>query len=872
METCFGADNDDQNSVYMAELNLVTQLRNAATETEGDVGIQSVPRDQTYLYVSSLNKINNVNEIELSVSTTKSKTQRSSSAVVSLDTAEVVVRKSKRISEARARSNESAATASQNRQLMNRNKPSTLSFSNRNNPQLSNTQESLIFHTRRAYRRVYAAHRKAAVDWDEDLRPSGESELSKGDELTPVSSPTSGKRTAFYKKPVMDQKGIREASSSAGNRRRPLAQRTGSAIKERGCISKAVSYDVSVNKAIEVPGYKRGLRNLENIGIRNEDHSSSSDSEHSVSGKCATDDGNLIEILAKGETSWLKIEEHSQHAPVPNLAVHSGDDHGDDAHAHVTDSDASGPSQTPPKPRLLGAKRIGRGQSIGGKLAAAFQLEEALSRCKRYHNHGHDAPPDRKSQSNPEAATSSAPSIEVPPREKLLAEPILSENDEDEDGHYVVPRSSDTDRLNLFIGQKRPEEVRETKQNNSQGVLRETEMISASIETVALGDGRWETRAGADGFMSPTNSRQSPRHAQPRCGDTPIIRSDHSSSISSSEVARSKSCSGSDESALGPENSGIMRAVISGHSVPVSTKSLLPHDSQQTQERTAEHQRTTPRKSIVDPYGSPRLLSHMENKLIISDGTVHCEGQSGQLTQDVKQSPARSIVEESGYDGSIEESFVEVPDARNTLATTTCGESYGVRIGDPFAQGPILPKSCEGQTRSVRRNFFRAASEPHRQHSRVDIAGQGPYQSLSQEELSSIDPPWDTAVTSSTHAKALKETNGDTSLQELQRYTQSMLLDSSNRLKRGLETEKQTVHGVLETYRRQCHRVLDQLFEAQEERMKLCKQQMNMIRDHHANVCQELIHRLEATERCARKRTNSQLSSEERKAKKHKSA
>ncbi|KAB8224975.1 hypothetical protein BDV33DRAFT_232694 [Aspergillus novoparasiticus] len=742
----------------------------------GDM-VEHLLRDDTPL------ETNNVNEIELSVATIKSKTQRSSSAVVSLDRAEVVVRKSKRISEARARSNESAATASQNRQLMSRNKPSTLSFNNKNNPQLSNTQESLIFHSRRAYRRVYAAHRKAAVDWDEDLRPSGESELSKGDELTPVSSPTSGKRSAFYKKPVMGQKGIREASSSAGNRRRPLAQSTGGAIKERGCISKAVSYDVSVNKAIEVPGYKRGLRNFENIGIRIEDHSSSSDSEHSVSGKCATDDGNLIEISAKGETSWLKIEEHRQHVPVPNLAVHSGDDHGDDAHAYVTDANAFGLSQTPPKPRLLGEKHIGRGQSIGGKLAAAFQLEEASSQCKRYHNHGHDAPPDHKSQSNPETATSSAPSIEVLPREKLLDESILSENDEDEDDHYMVPRSSDTDRLNLFIGQKRQDEVRETKQNNSQEVLGETEMISASIETVALGDGRWEIKAGADGFMSPTNSRQSRRHARPRYGNTPIIRSDHSSPISSSEAAKSKSCSGSDGPAPGPESSGIMRAAISHHSVPVFTKSLLPHDSQQAQEHTAEHQRTTPRKSIVDPNGSPRLLSHMENKLIISDGMVHCEGQSGQLTQDVKQSPARSIVDESGYDGSIEESFVEVSDARNTLATTTRGESYGVRIGDPFAQGPILPKSCEGQTRSVRRNLFRAASEPHRQHSRVEIASQGLYQSLSQGELASIDPPWDTAVTSSTHGKNLKETNGDTSLQALQRYTQSMLLDSSNKLR-----------------------------------------------------------------------------------------
>ncbi|KAE8419437.1 hypothetical protein BDV36DRAFT_251626 [Aspergillus pseudocaelatus] len=399
-------------------------------------------------------------------------------------------------------------------------------------------------------------------------------------------------------------------------------------------------------------------------------------------------------------------------------------------------------------------------------------------------------------------------------------------------------------------------------------------MISASIETVAtelLGDGRWETETAADGSMSPTNSTQG-RHAQPCHGDTPIIRSDHSSSISTSKAANNRPYSGSDQPDPGPESSCVIRAAILEHGGPVSAKSLLRHDSQQAQEHTAEHQRTTPRKSIVDPNGSPRLVLHTERKLMISDGTVHCKGQSGQLTQDEKQSPAGSIDDESGYDGGIEESFVEVSDARDTLVPTACGQSSGVRIEDPFAQGPSLPRGCEGQTKSVRRDHFRAASALHRQHRRIDIADQGPYQSPSQGELASIDSSQNTAITSSTHGKNFKQTKGVTTLQTLQRYTQGMLLESRKRLMRELETEKQTVNGVLETYRRQCHGVLDQLFEAQEERINLCKQQMDVIRDHHTNVCQEIIQRLEETERYARKRANSHLSSEERKGKKHKSA
>ncbi|GAB1191880.1 hypothetical protein APSETT444_001064 [Aspergillus pseudonomiae] len=581
-------------------------------------------------------------------------------------------------------SNEPAATASQNRKLMSRHKPCTLSFNNRDKPRLSNTQESLIFHPQRAYRKVYATHRKEPVDWDEDLRPSGESELGKGKESTPVFSPASGERSAFDKRPSSGQKVIREASSSAGKRQRPPARSTGSAIKGTNSISGPTSYDMMVNNATEVPRYKGGLKTFEGIDIRTEDHSSSSDSEDLVSGKCATDDSTSIEASAKGVT-LLEIEEHRQRASEPTPALHSGDNNADDTHSYVTDSKDSGPSQAPPKPQLLGAKHLGRGQGIGGKLAAAFQLEEISSQWNRSHSHGHDASPDRKSQSNPETAMSSIQSMEEVPRNKLLVESNLARTCEDNDGDCVISRSSDTDRsLNRFMDQKRPNEVQETNQNKCQGIVREVEMISASIETVAtelLDDGKW----------SATNLTQSRRHAQPRHGDALISQSDHSS----------RSCIGNDEPGPGFESSGITRAATSKHSGPVSAKPLLRHDSQQVQDHTAEHQRMTPRKSIVDINGSPRLLSHMENKIIISDGTVHRESQSRQLTQDEKQVPARSIDDESGYDGGIEESFVEVPGTKSNLAHTAYGESSGtVKTGQGACTEIVLeqPQYLIGNT------------------------------------------------------------------------------------------------------------------------------------------------------------------------------
>jgi hypothetical protein len=63
-----------------------------------------------------------------------------------------------------------------------------------------------------------------------------------------------------------------------------------------------------------------------------------------------------------------------------------------------------------------------------------------------------------------------------------------------------------------------------------------------------------------------------------------------------------------------------------------------------------------------------------------------------------------------------------------------------------------------------------------------------------------------------------------------------------------LDEERAAINKVLNSYRQQYNRVLDQLVKKQEERIKLCKQQMKAIKSHHSDLCQELIHRLQEHE------------------------
>ncbi|KAL3435535.1 hypothetical protein BDV09DRAFT_184932 [Aspergillus tetrazonus] len=91
--------------------------------------------------------------------------------------------------------------------------------------------------------------------------------------------------------------------------------------------------------------------------------------------------------------------------------------------------------------------------------------------------------------------------------------------------------------------------------------------------------------------------------------------------------------------------------------------------------------------------------------------------------------------------------------------------------------------------------------------------------------------------------------NWQTTLQELHEGMERTLRNNNEYLFRQIESEKATINEVLNGYREQCHSVLDQLFKAQIERTRLCKQQIDSIKQQHADVCQELIRRLKENER-----------------------
>lgn len=64
-----------------------------------------------------------------------------------------------------------------------------------------------------------------------------------------------------------------------------------------------------------------------------------------------------------------------------------------------------------------------------------------------------------------------------------------------------------------------------------------------------------------------------------------------------------------------------------------------------------------------------------------------------------------------------------------------------------------------------------------------------------------------------------------------------------------LAAEKATIGRVLEIYREGCSRILDDLFQAQEARMQLYRQQMQSVKEQHADICQDLVRGLQELDR-----------------------
>ncbi|KAJ5211492.1 uncharacterized protein N7498_003138 [Penicillium cinerascens] len=82
-------------------------------------------------------------------------------------------------------------------------------------------------------------------------------------------------------------------------------------------------------------------------------------------------------------------------------------------------------------------------------------------------------------------------------------------------------------------------------------------------------------------------------------------------------------------------------------------------------------------------------------------------------------------------------------------------------------------------------------------------------------------------------------------LQTAQRSAHNLLLETNQQLSTQLAAEQDTIRDVLQIYRMGCHRILDDLFRAQEVRMELYRQQMSSVKEQHTQICRELIRGLQ---------------------------
>ncbi|KAJ5648511.1 hypothetical protein N7490_004883 [Penicillium lividum] len=80
-------------------------------------------------------------------------------------------------------------------------------------------------------------------------------------------------------------------------------------------------------------------------------------------------------------------------------------------------------------------------------------------------------------------------------------------------------------------------------------------------------------------------------------------------------------------------------------------------------------------------------------------------------------------------------------------------------------------------------------------------------------------------------------------LQSAQKSAHNLLLETNQANQ--LTAEQETIRQVLHIYRQGCNRILDDLFQAQQVRVGLYQQQMTAVKEQHRQICQELVQGLQ---------------------------
>ncbi|KAL2815628.1 hypothetical protein BDW59DRAFT_15114 [Aspergillus cavernicola] len=725
-----------------------------------------------------------------------------------------------------------------------------------------NTQESLIFPRRRPRGKIYTAPTKTVVDWDEGLResdsPAGKKSL-KDAELTSISSPLSNGPDCVFNmgSKVRDKVSIRRKPGLKAIKQRKKA-RKGKGGRRSNRKAKLLSPPQESlengfcqnDPHMDVPGE---IREQKTEGNKLEGCNSSplvNPTNLNKPSHASRDDGNasdqtpntfqLQERDSSNGQAGLKTSFEGRNIAKGSLHEVEGDQTGEKRTlSHSTDD------------KSLGERHEGRGQTFAHKLIAAL----------RAINTPEDCCDERREEADQgiETITEPTKARNVPVDESLYTDYEPHEADDlrnmseastlDMEEPYLAPlrdesqNGSSKDNVCDSQSLKFAKRVSlfKTEGNQERSRIWKTSSVVASSSIKPM-----STESTFDSCH--TNSEPQPNDPTSPELSEDVLSSGMVKMFSGFTGGASYEISDMDGNGDKRQPTGRPREISAEQDVNCVINFPEPNP-----------------KTTVDKNGSPRRLM---NEHVIPKKRLSC------LFAEQTPSAKRRNTSNQDDDGDFKKDEIQNNDPQVEYCYTTTGsvdtDDNPNEDGRPSFERTIEePKRADGASdigkemnhkigrllkvsRSTPSGSSLKTQEPLLTREKRDhgitfkaSAGKLPLQEGADSELKVA---CELSKGTANQTNQTNQTEWQTSLQELRQGVQSTLLSASEQLSRQIESERTTVKNVLGAYREQCHTVLDQLFEAQMERIRLCKRQMDSIKQQHADVCQELICRLEGNE------------------------
>ncbi|KAF7118554.1 hypothetical protein CNMCM5793_008084 [Aspergillus hiratsukae] len=736
---------------------------------------------------------------------------------------------------------------------------------------MPDTQESLIFPTRHSTRKNYT-HARASVDWDEDLRPSNEPEQlqrQKSIDVTSISSPRAGEKSIF------------DRATRKGTKRKSKGKRSSSKrvkkSEKAGLDNREGKQDNEEGNLVQ-ESIPEGTVDVTNVPSMNAERATSKGSCTKADrapggGRALTDDAPDVALVAVTEVSGVErsiafLMDQAQEIGCPlifeSFSATGDQDAGQTSNRQIEKASSErDETQTTSYPGSKQNELGGRGRVVGEKLAAAI------------HDGCSFSPAGEETQEDATIRNGVTRSLHEDVGRHAMSALALQHEDPEPRAVKVQPQDALVTRTNRTTHLSSDVEPAVAEEQTSQKYPEIIQQMSSV---------RQKSRKRGAGQTEKDNASRKKR-AQKKLStvasaelegqvDKPERRSQEACGPRKSEPGL---CALKADLENGREqiSTGERERVTSGYH---SLKSIRPRQKPEEGNSSDPGRpkirspfktipRLTPRKTIVDNNGSPRLVSrHTAGSQRSTHTNLDCEKRHEAMMPVgmglISQGPS-----ESGYEADFDEhpegeihlenpgvsSFRTKMDAhrRKSLPrncpTATHKEASQETPVTGGRKWMITSKVVTASGDEFTLYFPSKRPKSPRRLETPNAEGDGATEFSSKEEGCPIDSSCDPTETSPS-SELPGQADLATSLLSLHESARDMLQITNEHLSHQLDQERAAINKFLNSYRQQYNRVLDQLVKRQEERIKLCKQQMKAIKSHHSDLCQELIHRLQEHE------------------------